>query len=194
MNKNDKNFLKQLNMLILWWQKIIYYYLLVQFLFYLPNKIIICIIWGTFLIPFGLQNADITPWVQILPLFSCLFQSIFPFCFLPFLFVIFFSKYVCIQSHIIKMHSFSQISHILQLFHSALQVFKILYFNTEKWGISTDNEYIKFHHSSLFSLIMCCFFLKFDPVRTLSSILMTPVSQILFRCLPEFFLLNKKWK
>lgn len=168
--------------------------MLVQFLFYLPNKIIICIIWGTFLIPFGLQNADITPWVQILPLFSCLFQSIFPFCFLPFLFVIFFSKYVCIQSHIIKMHSFSQISHILQLFHSALQVFKILYFNTEKWGISTDNEYIKFHHSSLFSLIMCCFFLKFDPVRTLSSILMTPVSQILFRCLPEFFLLNKKWK
>lgn len=119
--------------------------------------------------------------------------SLFFFC-LFLLFVIFFSKYVCIQSHIIKLYSFSQISHIFQLFHSALQAFTILYFNIEKWGISTDNEYIKFHHSSLFALIMCCFFLKFDPMKVLSSILMTPVSQILLRCFPEFFLLNKKWK
>lgn len=105
-----------------------------------------------------------------------------------------FSKYVCIQSHIIKMYSFSQISHIFQLFHSALQPFRTLYFNTEKWGISTDNECIKFHHSILFCLIMCCFFLKFDPMRTVSSMLMTPVSQILLSHLPECFLLNKKMK
>lgn len=32
-------------------------------------------------------------------------------------------------------------------------------------GISTENEHIKFHHSSLFSLIMCCFLLKFDLMR-----------------------------
>lgn len=42
---------------------------------------------------------------------------------------------------------------------------RILYFNTKKLGISTENEHIKFHHSSLFSLIMCCFLLKFDPMR-----------------------------
>lgn len=90
--------------------------------------------------------------------------------------------YTYIRSYIIKLYRFSQISHIFQLSFLPCRDLRIFYFNTEKMGISTDNEHIKFCLSSLFSLTTCCFLLMSDPAASLLSlILMTTLSRVLLR-------------
>lgn len=135
MNKNVKNFLKQLNILVLWWQKIVYYYLLVPIFtlssqeYYNLHNI------RNFLTPFSPQNADIIPSIQMFSFFTTIFLSLFhplfSFSFISFLtFYHSFSKYVCIQLYIVKLiallkfHIYFNYS-ILSFMH-----LRILYFNT----------------------------------------------------------------
>lgn len=130
-------------------------------------NIIISIIPMTFSLHFIVSKMPI-----LFPEFKCsLFQllSLFSFCILPFSHFLSFllkSRHIC---NCISLNCIVSLKFYIYFNYTILPFrhLRILYFNTAKLGRSSDSEHIKFHHSSLFSQIMCCFLLKCDPMRFL---------------------------